>query len=137
MMEQQITTMPDKCPSCAGQLEVTTLLCTRCGTEVTGRFSSGKLLNLPEPYASVLEMFLRLRGNVKEMERQLGLSYPTVRARLEEAFAAADLDRDADTSQRDQKAAARLEIVQRLGRGEISPAEATQQLRQLKERSQR
>ena len=47
------------------------------------------MVNLPEPHASLLELFLRVRGNVKEMERELGLSYPTVRARLEAALGAA------------------------------------------------
>lgn len=83
-------TPPALCPACSTELYITRLQCPACGTEVSGAFSaSGRLLNLPEPHASLLELFIRVRGNVKEMERELGLSYPTVRARLEEAFAAA------------------------------------------------
>jgi hypothetical protein len=74
---------------CSGELLVTRLECSACGTDVTGRFTLGALAGLREPHASLIEMFLRKHGNVKEMERELGLSYPTVRARLEEALEAA------------------------------------------------
>src|ERR671931_732084 len=80
---------PVHCPTCAGELVITRLQCPTCGTEVAGAFTLGRLAGLREPHASLLELFLRVRGNVKDMERELGLSYPTVRARLEEAFAAA------------------------------------------------
>lgn len=78
---------------------VTRLSCPACGTEVSGAFAhpgagrlpggGGRLVSLPEPHASLLELFLRVRGNVKDVERELGLSYPTVRARLDDAFRAA------------------------------------------------
>ena len=84
-----VPTPPGQCPVCATELRVARLQCPACGTEVSGSFSRGRLVNLPEPHASLLELFLRVRGNVKDVERELGLSYPTVRARLEEAFAAA------------------------------------------------
>src|SRR5438105_14455673 len=86
---------PVHCPTCAGELVITRLQCPACGTEVAGTFTLGRLAGLREPHASLLELFLRVRGNVKEMERELGLSYPTVRARLEEAFEAAGFPRDA------------------------------------------
>src|SRR5690242_11906836 len=80
------TTIPTHCPSCGSGLYVTRLQCPSCGTEMAGTFTFGRLAQLAEPYASLLELFLRVRGNMKEMERELGLSYPTVRARLEEAL---------------------------------------------------
>jgi hypothetical protein len=89
MEEDQIGNAPAQCPVCQGDLLVTRLQCSACGTEVNGTFSLSRLATLPEPHASLLEMFLRVRGNMKEMERELGLSYPTVRARLEEALEAA------------------------------------------------
>jgi hypothetical protein len=57
-------------------------------------FALGHLAALREPHASLIEMFLRVRGNVKDMERELGLSYPTVRARLEEALEAAGFPKE-------------------------------------------
>ncbi|HEX6507459.1 MAG TPA: DUF2089 family protein [Chloroflexota bacterium] len=96
MEEQQSAILPSRCPVCRSDLVVTKLECISCGTEVTGTFGLGHLASLQEPYATLLEMFLRARGNVKEMERELGLSYPTVRARLEEAFEAAGFSRAGD-----------------------------------------
>lgn len=81
---------------CRSKLLVTRLECSSCGTEVTGAFGLGRLATTPEPHASLLELFLRVRGNVKEMERELGLSYPTVRARLDEAFEAAGYGRSSE-----------------------------------------
>jgi hypothetical protein len=93
MDRDEIGTTPTQCPVCAGPLLVTRLECSSCGTEVNGTFALGHLASLREPHASLIEMFLRVRGNVKEMERELGLSYPTVRARLEEALEAAGYGR--------------------------------------------
>jgi hypothetical protein len=70
---------------------------------------------------------------MKEMERDLGLSYPTVRARLEEALTAAGLGRRADLES--DMAPRRSEILDQLERGEITAAEATVRLRDLKRRS--
>ena len=93
MKEQREGNLPSQCPMCKSMFLATRLECSSCGTEVTGAFGLGRLATTPEPHASLLEMFLRARGNVKEMERELGLSYPTVRARLEEAFEAAGYGR--------------------------------------------
>ncbi len=89
-------------------------------------------MNLPEPFASLLELFIRVRGNVKDVERELGLSYPTVRSRLDEAFKAAQplLDpqqlqpRPGQLSPQEREA-----ILGALERGEITAAEATTRLR--------
>jgi hypothetical protein len=94
MEDEQIGNVPSQCPVCQGDLLVTRLQCSACGTEVNGTFALGRLGTLPEPHASLLEMFLRVRGNMKEMERELGLSYPTVRARLEEALEAAGFPKE-------------------------------------------
>jgi hypothetical protein len=115
---------------------------------VSGVFDRGRLINLPEPHASLLELFLRVRGNVKDVERQLGLSYPTVRARLEEAFAAArpklepppapagssgSAGRASGARTADAPAAAaaarRAAVLDQLERGEISAQEAAARLR--------
>lgn len=111
---------------------VTRLQCPSCGSEVTGEFALSRLANLREPYASLIELFLRVRGNVKEMERELGLSYPTVRARLEEALTAAGLGRRAESE--GDLATRRSQILDQLERGEISAADAASLLRELKRR---
>ena len=124
---------PVHCPTCTGELVITRLQCPTCGTEVAGTFTLGRLAGLREPHASLLELFLRVRGNVKEMERELGLSYPTVRARLEEALAAAGLDRAPQPAVDEAHLAAqRGAVLDALERGEITAAEAAMRLRELK-----
>ena len=136
MDQDQLATLPDACPACSGELAVTRLQCLRCDTEVTGQFSPSRLVNIPEPYASVLELFLRVRGNVKDMERQLGLSYPTIRARLDEAFDAAGLGRQTEADSAEDQQRRRADIVRQLNDGAISAADAITQLRELKEKEQ-
>lgn len=114
---------------------MTRLQCPLCGTEVAGTFTLARLASLREPHASLIELFLRVRGNVKEMERELGLSYPTVRARLEEALTAAGMGRDAGPALEEEMAARRRDVLDELERGEITPAEASARLRELKRRS--
>jgi hypothetical protein len=111
MEHNEVTDTPTHCPVCGRDLVVTRLECSSCGTEVTGSFTLGRLATLPEPHASLIEMFLRSRGNVKEMERELGLSYPTVRARLDEALTAAGYPKrgDADASLDDENFAQAIE----------------------------
>ncbi len=104
MDTDQIGNIPSHCPVCHGDLLATRLECASCGTEVNGVFRLSALASLPEPHAALLDMFLRARGNVKEMERDLGLSYPTVRARLEEALQAAGFDREAPRRSNDEEA---------------------------------
>jgi hypothetical protein len=131
-------------------LLVTRLQCPTCGTEVAGAFRTGRLVNAPEPHASLLELFLRVRGNAKEMERELRVSYPTVRARLDEAFAAikepppaSPQNRSAGAAapghrggaeQRDQRGQSQVRerqgaILDALERGDITAAEAAARLR--------
>jgi hypothetical protein len=132
MNEQQPAPIPTQCPVCQSDLVVTRLQCPSCLAEVGGEFRLSRLASLREPHASLLELFLRVRGNVKEMERELGLSYPTVRARLEEALTAAGLGRRAESES--DLATRRSSILDQLERGEISAAEAASQLRDLKRR---
>ncbi len=107
--------------------------------------ASGRLVNLPEPHASLLELFLRVRGNVKDVERELGLSYPTVRARLEEAFRAAQplLSRQKQPVPQTPPSlaapaapavsrAARAAVLDALERGDLTAVEATTRLHDLK-----
>jgi hypothetical protein len=125
--------MPAQCPACATDLEITQLQCPACGTEIAGRYALSRLARLREPHASLLELFLRVRGNIKEMERELGLSYPTVRARLEEALSAAGLDRLGPKIPTEPTVTAtRMNILNQLEQGEITAAEAVARLRDLK-----
>src|SRR3989304_2292224 len=71
------------CPVCSGELAVTRLHCRSCGTAREGGFRVGRFGRLSRDQLALLESFLRSRGNLRDMERELGLSYPTVRSRVE------------------------------------------------------
>ena len=125
------------CPVCASELAVTRLHCNTCGTTLEGDFSVGRFGRLNRDQLALLESFLRSRGNLREMERELGISYPTVRSRVEALVRAlgfgprADAD-DADESIPDVVAGkTREEILQALARHEMSAEDAAAAIRAL------
>ncbi len=127
------------CPICQGELRVTRLRCAECGTTVEGEFSVGRFGRLGREQLSLLESFLRSRGNLREMERELGISYPTVRGRVEALVRALGLggeaveEREADpgsaAAEPHTGASERRQILERLARHEISAEEAARALR--------
>lgn len=138
------------CPVCDGELLITRLHCRNCGTALEGEFGVGRFGRLTREQLALLESFLRARGNLKEMERELGISYPTVRGRVDALVRALglgdgegspDVDDDADDEPAQPDAstptpdasAARRAILERLSRGEIDAAAAAAELRSLAE----
>jgi len=129
------------CPVCSGELAVTRLHCRSCGTTLEGEFTVGRFGRLTKEQLALLESFLRSRGNLRDMERELGISYPTVRSRVEALVRALGFGpRDGDeTSHEDPAAAAgdgasvttRQEILERLARREIGAEEAAVAIRAL------
>jgi hypothetical protein len=79
--------LPTDCPVCATSLEVTRLRCPACETGIDGRFSLGALGALGREQLAFVEAFVLCRGKIKDVEAQLGISYPTVVARLDEVVA--------------------------------------------------
>ncbi len=77
---------PTRCPSCGGILNPVKYVCSDCATEVTGEFTECALCSLDGENRALLELFLLARGNLKAVQRMLGVSYPTARARIEEMF---------------------------------------------------
>jgi hypothetical protein len=86
------------CPVCDHRLEVTRLHCAECDTTLEGRFSVGRFGRLDRDQLGLLELFLRARGNLRDLERELGISYPTVRNRLETLIRALGLADPAETA---------------------------------------
>ncbi len=78
---------PSTCPTCQGQLAISGLHCDTCGTEVRGNFRHCDFCALDDAQRELLRVFLAARGNAKELERHLGVSYPTARARLDDLLA--------------------------------------------------
>lgn len=80
----QTPKLPVACPSCLGSLHVSQLSCPACSTQVSGNYPLPVLLRLPaEEQAFILQFFLS-GGSLKEMASQIGISYPTVRNRLDD-----------------------------------------------------
>lgn len=133
------------CPVCAGELAVTRLHCRSCGTTLEGEFSVGRFGRLTREQLALLESFLRSRGNLRDMERELGISYPTVRSRVEALVRALGFGPRADSDEAiaDEAAgaagapsdtgiaAARQQILERLGRKEMTAEEAASAIRAL------
>ncbi len=133
------------CPVCSGELAVTRLHCRSCGTTLEGDFSVGRFGRLSRDQLALLESFLRSRGNLRDMERELGLSYPTVRSRVEalvrslgfgprgDADDSAPETSDAATTATDANAilASRQQILERLARHEIGAEDAADAIRAL------
>ena len=122
------------CPVCASELAVTRLHCSSCGTTLEGDFSVGRFGRLNRDQLALLESFLRSRGNLREMERELGISYPTVRSRVEALVRALGFGPRADADEAVPEAAAgktREEILQALARHEMSAEDAAVAIRAL------
>lgn len=84
--------MLGKCPVCSEDLEITRLRCPGCGTEIKGDFTPCPFCRLDADQEKLLTVFLKARGNIREVERELGISYPTVRARIDEVLKALGLE---------------------------------------------
>jgi hypothetical protein len=127
------------CPVCSNELSVTRLHCRSCGTTLEGEFSVGRFGRLSREQLALLESFLRSRGNLREMERELGLSYPTVRSRVEALVRALGFGPRADSEEAvadagevaTDSAAARKDVLERLARHEIGAEEAAATIRDL------
>ncbi len=128
----------EKCPTCGGEFAVTELTCTTCSTVVRSAYSPCPFCRLSPEDLEFMLLFVRNRGNVKDMERELGVSYWTIRGRLNEVIGAMGLEpggepeADAPPPPRAASAdlaAARQQVLDRLRRGELSAEEAAELLR--------
>lgn len=116
-----------KCPVCGDQLEAVRLQCRHCATAIEGRFTLGGLARLDPEQVRFVETFLRVRGNLKEMERELGVSYPTVRARLDAVLQA--MGYAVEAARAEESAERRREVLDQLQAGQITVDEAVRLLR--------
>jgi hypothetical protein len=79
--------LPKLCPSCDGILRVQTMHCVACGTKIEGDYRLPVLMRLSEEEQRFVIDFVKCSGSLKEMAQKLGLSYPTVRNRLDDVIA--------------------------------------------------
>lgn len=94
--------IPSTCPACGHEMHAVTLHCPTCDTTVTGDFGLGRFSHLAPEQLAFLEVFLKCRGNLKDVGTRLGMSYPTTRSRLDallEVLGYADEEGDTSTAE--------------------------------------
>jgi hypothetical protein len=106
---------------CGERLALTRLSCPGCETELSGAFEACDFCSLDADDREMLRVFLRSRGNMKDLERHLGVSYPTARARFDKLLRKLGLEPAEETSER-------LSLLEALSRGEIEVSEALDRL---------
>lgn len=116
----------NKCPFCGGKIVIKKVKCKDCNIEINGDFELPDYV-VDEEVWGFIRLYLKVRGNLKEVERILGLSYPTVRARFEEIRKALGF-----TEEYDEKS----EIINLLEKGEITVDEALERLRKIGEKTE-
>jgi hypothetical protein len=124
---------PGKCPVCGEKLSITKLGCPKCSTVIEGDFQPCEFCRLPGEDLEFIKIFIKCRGNIKDVEKELGISYPTVRGKLDSVIKGLCFDDSTKETLRDDddKANVRNEILDQLSKGEISPKEATEKLKNL------
>ncbi len=115
-----------ECPVCSSTLQVKVVQCPACQTRIEGNFEPphSKILYLAPKDLEFVEHFLRVRGNIKEMEKVLGVSYPTVRGMLD-----AINGRMGFPTRQQVDPAKRMKIISQLEKGEITAEKAVELLK--------
>lgn len=116
------------CPSCGAKLAVRELECSECGIAIRGRFGRCGFCALPEEQLRFLRLFVSRRGNLREVERETGVSYPTVRARLDDVLRALGYPTGGPSALDRQER--RRQVLEELKAGELTPEEAAKALRE-------
>ena len=109
-----------ECAGCGRPMAITRVECRDCGVVTEGEFDVAPLARLSERDQTFVHAFVRAHGSIVKMERILGVSYPTVKNRLN-----AITDR-LDESYRDP--APRSRVLEQLANGEITVDQALERL---------
>ena len=117
---------PSRCAVCGGELNVTRLTCPNCQSEITGNFQTCGYCALNDKLKLFLETFLKSRGNIKEVERSLSISYPTVKSLLDELLATLFPEEKPQGEKMTSK-----KILDMLENGEITAARAAELLAKI------
>lgn len=108
-----------RCPVCDDELVVSKLSCTSCKSTIEGEFSLCTFCKLTAEQKDFINIFIKSRGNIKEIEKEMGISYPTVRGKLENIIESLKILENPSEKKLSQK-----EILADLSNGKISTDEA-------------
>lgn len=122
MHKRRLTT----CPVCGGRLNIQKYKCEKCATEITGNFQIEEFAQLTDEQLIFLKIFIKNRGNLSELQKELSISYPTAKARLEELVKALGYESEEDNRKKT------MEILEKIEKGEITPEEAKTILKKYK-----
>ncbi len=117
--------LPTKCPACGATLEIVELKCPKCGTVIRGEFPMDPFLSLSDSDREFLIAFLRSRGNMKEVQERLNISYPTAKNRLDKLLINLGIY-EKENSPKEK------EILDALEQGRITAEEAVRLIREVK-----
>ena len=115
-----------ECPICHSDLKVTKLQCVKCHTEISGNFTLSKFNYLSKEHLFFIEVFIKNKGNIKAIEKELGISYPTVKKNLENVIQALGYAEDEKSESLTKK-----QILERLSEGKISSEKAMKLIKGL------
>lgn len=124
---------PGKCPVCGERLSITKLGCPKCSTAIEGDFQPCEFCRLPEEDLEFVKVFIKCRGNIKDVEKELGISYPTVRGKLDAVIRSLGFEVSVKETlqEKEIKEAAKNDILDRLSRGELTAREATEKIKNI------
>lgn len=117
-----------RCPVCEGELQATRLECVNCHGAVESRFELGGVLRLNREHLQFVEILVKNRGNINKVADELGVSYTTARNRMDDIVAAMGYNAAPATG----PSAERLDVLSRLERGDLSPEQALDMLKETR-----
>ena len=117
----------DNCPYCNGLLKITEVSCPSCDISIAGKLFTSRLARLPLEQQRFLEKFILASGSLKAMSDELGMSYPTARARLSDVIRA--LGYEVREEAEPVSVEERKTILEQLASGDITSEAAVQLLK--------
>ena len=127
--------MFNQCPACGGPIIITECRCTSCQLQLRGEFELGQISHLSDDQLTFIRVFLAARGNLTEVERVLGISYPTIRNKLDEINSALNQTaaKKPETAREPLVSGEERRIIlQKVAEGQLSTSEAMQKLQEQK-----
>ncbi len=121
--------LPSQCPVCGGEIIVTRIECRDCNTRVEGQFYTRSFSQLTPKQMEFVETFIRLEGKITRMEKELNLSYPTIRKLLHDVIRSLGYEPGGEEELDNLTPEERQQILNDLDSGSISLEEALKKLK--------